>query len=610
MIQPNLPSALQIVSTFVRRNPGHRPLLHRAVAAVPRLPPWSLTVRVRSFSTNESEIADAAAAMEEVCNKPSVCTADELHYVSVPNTNWRLALWRHFPSPQILLLHRGVAAVRRLPPRSLTVRVRSFSTNESEIPDAAAAGEKVGNKPSVCTADELHYVSVPNTNWRLALWRYFPSPEAPPRNHPLLLLSGVGTNAIEYDLSPLSSFARYMCGQGFDTWILEVRGSGLSMQKPTLEGIEQSAQELSDQMKASAQTATDKGFRADQRSRNNISSTLVDADISLVKEDQPRGMGTALDESIGVTKLTGTFMHLSERLSGFLSEGQSQIMSARFFDQISRLLEDSFLYERFNELFNLQELFSTTIDDLQKQLDVIVKYDWDFDHYLEEDVPAAMEYVRAQTKPRDGKLLAVGHSMGGFKGREPGLAAIGTLASSLDYTSSKSVLKLFLPLADPAQALNVPVPLGAFLSAVYPLSSRLPYVSSWLNLISAEDMMHPELLRKLVMNGFCTIPTELLLQLTTAFRKGGLQNRSGMFFYKDHLHKSTVPVLALAGDEDLICPPEAVYETVKLIPEHLVTYKVYGESEGPHYAHYDLVAARLAGDQVYPRIVQFLSSYD
>ncbi|XP_052199266.1 uncharacterized protein LOC127806186 [Diospyros lotus] len=587
MIQPDLRSALQIASAFVHRNPGHRPLLHR-----------------------------------------------------------------------------GVAAVRRLPPRSLTVRVRSFSSNESEIPDAAAAVEKVCNKPSVCTADELHYVSVPNTNWRLALWRYSPPPQAPPRNHPLLLLSGVGTNAIGYDLSPGSSFARYMCGQGFDTWILEVRGAGLSMQKPNLEGIEQSAQELSDQMKATAQTATDKGFHADQHS-SNISSTLVDADISLVKEDQLRGMATAWDESIVVTKLTETFMRLSERLSGFLSEGQSQIMSARFLDQISRLMEDSFLYERFNEirgklssllevrqnsavasqirdlseklvniieenqrsvspqLFNLQERFFTTIDDFQKQLDLIVKYDWDFDHYLEEDVPAAMEYIKAQTKPRDGKLLAVGHSMGGillyallsqygFKGRDPGLAAIVTLASSLDYTSSKSSLKLLLPLADPAQALNVPVvPLGALLSAAYPLSSQPPYVLSWLNnLISAEDMMHPELLRKLVLNNFCTIPAKLLLQLTTAFREGGLRNRSGMFFYKDHLHKSKVPVLALAGDEDLICPPEAVYETVKLFPEPLVTYKVFGESEGPHYAHYDLVGGRLAVDQVHPCIVQFLSSYD
>lgn len=59
--------------------------------------------------------------------------------------------------------------------------------------------------------------------------------------------------------------------------------------------------------------------------------------------------------------------------------------------------------------------------------------------------------------------------------------------------------------ADPAQALNVPaVPLGVLLAAAYPLSTRPPYVLSWLNnLISAEDMMHPELLKKLILNNFC-----------------------------------------------------------------------------------------------------------
>lgn len=229
----------------------------------------------------------------------------------------------------------------------------------------------------------------------------------------------------------------------------------------------------------------------------------------------------------------------------------------------------------------------------------------------------------AQTKPKDGKLLAIGHSMGGIllyamlakygsKGRNSNLAAIVTLASSLDYSASRSSLKLLLPLADPAQALNVPViPLGALLAAAYPLSSRPPYVLSWLNhQISAEDMMHPELLKKLVLNNFCTIPAKLLLQLTTAFREGGLRDRSGTFFYKDHLQNVNVPVLALAGDFDMICPPDAVYETVKIIPQHLATYKVFGEDGGPHYAHYDLIGGRLAVDQVYPCIVEFLSVHD
>lgn len=38
--------------------------------------------------------------------------------------------------------------------------------------------------------------------------------------------------------------------------------------------------------------------------------------------------------------------------------------------------------------------------------------------------------------------------------------------------------------------------------------------------------------------------------------------KKASFFYKDHLHKGNVPVLAIAGDRDRICPPEAVFGIV------------------------------------------------
>ncbi|KAJ4959943.1 hypothetical protein NE237_019853 [Protea cynaroides] len=548
---------------------------------------------------------------------------------------------------------------------SFSVRAFSSSSSSSIVGEATTVEKNPNSKPSICTADELHYVTVANGDWRLALWRYNPPSNAPPRNHPLLLLSGVGTNAIGFDLSPGCSFARYMSNQGYDTWILEVRGAGLSTRAEESKAVEQSSSSsaITEQMESAVKGLTNGAFSTEQQSIVNAND-LPESETSAV--GNRLNTLTPWDESQLVTELAETLIRLSERLSGFLSEGQSRIMSAKLFDQISKLLEDSQLYERFSEirgklsrllearqknsaipgqirdlserlvniieegqrsvspqLIDLQDRFTTTIEDFQKQLDLIVKYDWDFDNYLEEDVPSVMEYIRSQVKPKDGKLLAIGHSMGGillygmlsrsgFEGRDSGLAAVVTLASSLDYTTSNSSLKLLLPLADPAQALNVPVvPLRALLVAAYPLSCRPPYVLSWLNpLISAQDMMHPELFEKLVLQNFCTIPAKLLLQLTTAFREGGLRDRSGTFLYKDHLHKSNVPVLALAGDQDLICPPEAVYETVKIIPPHLVSYKVFGEPGGPHYAHYDLVGGRLAAEQVYPCIIEFLNRHD
>lgn len=44
---------------------------------------------------------------------------------------------------------------------------------------------------------------------------------------------------------------------------------------------------------------------------------------------------------------------------------------------------------------------------------------------------------------------------------------------------------------------------------------------------------------------------------------------------------------------NITCNDKCESETVKLIPEDLITYKVFGELDGPHYAHYDLVGGRL-----------------
>jgi len=220
-----------------------------------------------------------------------------------------------------------------------------------------------------------------------------------------------------------------MSGQGFETWILEVRGAGLSTRVSDLKDVEESAHELSNQIESTARAAAGKETCSDEKQATDIMDSSAPApasDVSVV------GEASAWDESQLVARLTSTFMSLSERLSGFLSEGQSVFMSAKLFDKIAMLVDDTQLYERFNDirskllslieskqnsglvnqvrdlaqrlvnlfddgqrsvsppLIDLQERLTATIEDFQKQLDLIVKYDWDFDHYLEEDVPAAV----------------------------------------------------------------------------------------------------------------------------------------------------------------------------------------------------------------------------
>ncbi|CAL4998245.1 unnamed protein product [Urochloa decumbens] len=495
------------------------------------------------------------------------------------------------------------------------IRADSPPISLSASAASSSAAPSRPHKPPVCTADELHYAPVDGDGWRLALWRYKPPRNAPVRNHPLMLLSGVGTNAIGFDLSPGASFARHMSSQGFDTWIVEVRGAGLSMREyensaesgsVTFEDVSGGIQPLDKQSTFEA---------ASLQSSNGYASDCDD--LGIVALDEPPLLAELSNFFDRISKLmeeaviNGNFHEITEKVSVLSEMVESSTIIGPVREESLRLLKN------FQDQLDSWERFVST------QMDLTSEYNWDFDHYLEEDIPAAVEYIRKHSKTKDGKLLAIGHSMGGillyamlsrsgFEGVPSNLAAIVTLASSVDYTTSNSSMKLLLPLAHPAQALNVPaVPLGTLLAAAYPWASGPPYLFSWLNSqISAQDMMHPELLSKLVFNNFCTVPAKVVLQLTTAFREGGLCNRNGTFSYKDHLRECQTPVLALAGDKDLICPPEAVYETAKLIPKHKVKYRVFGKPQGPHYAHYDLVGGRLAIDEVYPCIVEFLSRHD
>eukprot|EP00252_Welwitschia_mirabilis_P011877 TRINITY_DN2639_c0_g1_i1.p1 TRINITY_DN2639_c0_g1~~TRINITY_DN2639_c0_g1_i1.p1 ORF type:complete len:528 (+),score=104.89 TRINITY_DN2639_c0_g1_i1:306-1889(+) len=470
------------------------------------------------------------------------------------------------------------------------------------------------NSVSVCTADELHYVDVPGTDWELSLWRYNPSSRRRKRNHPLLLLSGLGTNAIGYDLAPEASFARYMSDQGFDTWILEVRGAGLSKRKG--EATSTDAVRESAISKKFMDESIDSGIL-------NPASDKSSLEIDIHPEDKTSEVvdmvNAGMEKSEWEARLSEMFLQVSEKLSYLWKEGQDSVLASG----IARLSKTQHTVPQISDL---QERLQSAKDNIFKHLELIQQseqYNWDFDNYLQEDLPAAMNYIQTQSAPEDGKLLAIGHSMGGIllyahlsscmlEEKPSGLAAIVALASSLDYTSSKSSLQPLVVLADTAQAFKVPtLPLGALMAAAYPLASQPPYALAWLTpQVSAKDMMHPELFKKLVLNNFCTVPAKVILQLSTAFRQGGLRNRAGTIHYKDYLGRCQTPVLAIAGDEDLICPPEAVQTTANLFPERIVTYRIFGGLDGIHYGHYDLVGGRLAAQEVYPCIIGFLTQHD
>ena len=83
------------------------PASRASPCAAPPLP----APRLRTFASSRASTppsspagavaSAAAAACEQAAAKPAICTADELHYAPVPGTEWRLALWRYRPPPEV-----------------------------------------------------------------------------------------------------------------------------------------------------------------------------------------------------------------------------------------------------------------------------------------------------------------------------------------------------------------------------------------------------------------------------------------------------------------------------------------------------------------------------
>ena len=79
-------------------------------------------------------------------------------------------------------------------------------------------------------ADEIHFVRT-SDGWRLALHRHLPRGGG--SGLPVLLCAGYACNRYFIDYDERYSLARHLAREGFDAWVLELRGRGLSRPDPS-----------------------------------------------------------------------------------------------------------------------------------------------------------------------------------------------------------------------------------------------------------------------------------------------------------------------------------------------------------------------------------------
>lgn len=242
------------------------------------------------------------------------------------------------------------------------------------------------------------------------------------------------------------------------------------------------------------------------------------------------------------------------------------------------------------------------------------RFGWTFDDYLLRDVPALLAHVASIAGRRGAHWI--GHSMGGIlayahmaRGGSADLRSAVTVGSSLDYSASRSGFHALLPFASLIERLPH-VPVGLLASVAGALVGHLVTPYERFNVWSSNT--DPSVWRRISRRGFHAVSPPVMAQLASAMRPGGLRSRDGAMSYFEGLALATAPVLALGGDRDAQCPPDAVRRTFEALGSPRRELRLFGPDHGhaDHYGHFDLLVGRRARTEVFPHIDAWLDEHD
>jgi pimeloyl-ACP methyl ester carboxylesterase len=222
---------------------------------------------------------------------------------------------------------------------------------------------------------------------------------------------------------------------------------------------------------------------------------------------------------------------------------------------------------------------------------------WNLDTYLAEDVPAALDAIRAATGQQ--RVLWVGHSQG---------AMLGMAACAL-YPDRIAGL---VSIAGPGRFGGRGVKRLAVLR--FPIVARLTRfaarmvapLSGWWHPAVAELAVHGRnverpVLRRLLSNAIEPIQAGVLEHFGVFLREDSFRSLDGRVDYRAGLRRCVQPALFLSGERDGLAPPAAVEAAFDL----WAGPKRY-RNLGRQYGHTDLLLGRGAPEAVFPAIRDFL----
>jgi pimeloyl-ACP methyl ester carboxylesterase len=252
------------------------------------------------------------------------------------------------------------------------------------------------------------------------------------------------------------------------------------------------------------------------------------------------------------------------------------------------------------------------------------KYRWTINDYIDKDVPAIVKHVQEwhhSNFNRTPQVFWVGKSMGGMLAYAYGEARAGhrafrgvvTLGSPVIFSDSNKALE-FIARIMPR---NIAFPLETSLLRTSPEIRQ-----NFLNVSVNQDNVDPKILNQYLQEGIQkVISSKLLSHFCQFIRNDNFSRyprfpwlyeavwRGGYYCYTDHLPSFTTPLLAIAGGQDHLCTKKDLKYVIEHVGSGDKSYLEFSKEAGFHidYGHLDLNIGLEASNEVYPRIVQWLS---
>jgi len=238
-------------------------------------------------------------------------------------------------------------------------------------------------------------------------------------------------------------------------------------------------------------------------------------------------------------------------------------------------------------------------------------YTYDIDHYIQEDLDAAIQFVQKQTGAA--MVNYMGHSMGGIimharlgsygENRVANFVAIASPMSFLPY--NKWTFTLYRMRGGMALLPTLPVRPGGFMSSLMPEALFAPFMRAFFNPENTSDQVKNQLLRSSLNN----ISKREIKQFIHMTENGGIYSVDGKIPYKENLKNIQVPVYLIAGRRDELADPAVVREVYERIGSKDKSFEVFSRADGyvADYGHTDLIFGKEAHVEVHPKIVEWLN---